>query len=451
MVFLGLVITAIILYVKNYKVLALFILFFFLTTGFNLVPEEITKFAFISKGIDYAILILFGVILIDTLFVKDYLKPDKFAKCLIVFGIFLMACILYSKLVVGLSWIEIIRTCRYQFFWIAYFVFRNMTKRQLEILLKCLYTVTAFCSALFILQIFVHENILLKFGYTSAVTLFGVVLPRYYNQPDMIHLFALMSIFCNPFKQPLLRLVTTIILVAALLGAFHRSLIGFFMLALLVGYVVKLPRLKRIIVVSVLSFIAGFIFIFGSYLFVHSRTYADFKKVLSGNIADADIDITDLSESTFTFRIAHLWERNQYLLEHPKAMILGAGLIPENSKKVESLFDFDIGLIEELTGQTTQLDTADISYSLMLIRMGYLGTLLNVLLFIYLMVFFYRKRENKYALTCFLFFVMSFGVSFFSWNLALAITYILPLICYNIVKKSETEDEDVTEKSLSNE
>ncbi|GHT09215.1 hypothetical protein FACS189432_03630 [Bacteroidia bacterium] len=443
MAFVGIVILAIVLYVWGYKTSALFFMFFFITQGFNLLPEEVTEFLFISKGMDYALLILVGIVLVDCVFVKGYLKPDDFTNYLILFGSFLLVCIIYSKFFVGLGWVEIIRTCRYQFFWIVYFIFRNMTKQQLEMLLKCLYVVTTFCSVLFLLQIFFNENILLKFGFTSAVTIMGIDIPRYYNQPDMINFFAVIAVFRNPFKGAP-RWITTIILVAALLGAFHRNLTGFFILALFVGFVLKLPRVKQIAIVSTVSILICFVVVFAGYKFVHTRTYVDLKTVASGNIGDVDIDLADLSKSTFTFRIAHLLERNQYLLEHPKAMFLGAGLIPEDSKKVESLFNFNIGLIEELTGQTIQLDTADISYSIMFIRLGYLGTFLNLLLFIYLMLFFYKKRENKYALSTFLFFVMSFGVSFFSWNLVLAVTYILPLICYHIVKKSNENEEEAT-------
>jgi predicted membrane protein len=78
----------------------------------------------------------------------------------------------------------------------------------------------------------------------------------------------------------------------------------------------------------------------------------------------------------------------------------------------------------------------------MIIRLGYLGTFLNLSLFIYLMVFFYKKRANHYALASFLFFFMSFGISFFTWNLTQTITYILPIISYHIVYKTEKEKQD---------
>jgi hypothetical protein len=162
--------------------------------------------------------------------------------------------------------------------------------------------------------------------------------------------------------------------------------------------------------------------------------------VISGNVSEAEFNINDLTDATFTFRILHLLERNQYLLEHPRAMFLGAGLIPENSKLVDKMFDFKIGLVEELTGATAQVDTADISYSSLFLRLGYLGTFLYLSLFVYLMVYFYKKRNNRYAFFSFLYLVLTFGDSFFSANLLHPVTFLLPLISYHIINKVESEN-----------
>jgi hypothetical protein len=161
---------------------------------------------------------------------------------------------------------------------------------------------------------------------------------------------------------------------------------------------------------------------------------------MSGNVTDLDINLGDLKESTFSFRIAHFLERNQYILDHPKAMLMGAGLMTEDSKTTGSMFDFDIGLVEELSGSTVQLDTGDISYSFLILRFGYLGAILNLALFIYLMVYFYKNRENKYGFFGFLFFVLTFVVSFFASNFSYPMTFLLPLITYNIIKKTKVEN-----------
>jgi hypothetical protein len=151
----------------------------------------------------------------------------------------------------------------------------------------------------------------------------------------------------------------------------------------------------------------------------------------------SEIDPDVFRKSTFTFRLALLFERNQYLLEHPKSMFIGAGLLAEDSKQVNQMFDFQIGLADIVTNQTMQLDSPDISYSSLLLRMGYLGTLLYLSLFIYLMVFFYKHKENKYGLFSFLFLVLSMGTSFFSANLLMPITYMLPLMSYTIIQKEK--------------
>ena len=434
MIFIGIALIAVFLHFRNFKIPALFLFFFFVTSGFNLVPEEITRFVFISKGSDFALLILFGILTIEGLFNSGYFKRDNFTKYLFLFIAFLLVCIFYNKFILKIGLGDIFRTCRYQFFWLAYFVFRHTAKETLELLIKCLFFVSLFTAFVFLLQIAIDREILLEKG-TGFFNLFGIKLTRFYNQPDMLFFFIFMALYHNPLKG-IPKYISIILFTMALLGAFHRSLIGCFAISLILGYVIRLPRLKRIYFVATLSVLLLFVVVFWGYKFVHSRTYSDVQAVVSGNILDVEFDVENM-EATFTFRVLHLLERNQYLLEHPQAMFLGAGLIPEDSKMVDRMFDFKIGLLEELTGARAQLESADISYSNLFLRLGYLGTFLYLSLFIYLMVFFYKKRENSYAFFSFLYLVMSIGDSFFAANLLNPVSFLLPLISYHIVKKTD--------------
>lgn len=436
MIFISLLLIAIFLYVRGNKVLALLTFFFFLTSGFNLIPEEVLDLGIgISKGYDYAFFILLGMITIDAIFVRGFFKQDTFVRYLILFFAFLFCCVLYSKYSVGLSWSEIIRTSRYHFFWMAYFIFRHMEASQLERLTKYLFLVTVILSSLYLLQIIFDTTILLEKEQSSAEFL-GITIPRYYNHPDMLNFFVMFAIYANPYSGPK-KYISIVILILALCGAFHRSLTGFFFMSIIIGFIIQQSRIRRIRILTVGAALLIFVALYAGNRFTESRTYIDLRTVMSGDVADADIDITELQNSTFTFRIGHLFERIEYLTENPEARIFGAGLIPEDSKMVDKLFDFQIGLLEELTDSTIQLETSDISYSVLFIRLGYVGTFFNLLLFIYLMVFFYKKRENKYALSSFLFLVLSIGISFFSGNLLMPVTFILPLISYNIVRKTE--------------
>jgi hypothetical protein len=436
MIFLFIAILAVALYIWDYKIPALLLFFFFVTGGFNLIPEEMTEFGPISKASDYALLILFSILAIDGCCIPNYFRIDRLIKYLLIFGGFLLACIAYSKYSIGLSWVEIIRTCRYHFFWLAYFVFRQLDKKQLESLLRYLFDITVVISVLYLLQYILQQEILVHINITF-LQLFGMKFLRYYNLPDMVPFFIFMAIYFNP-HHGILKRVTTVILILSLFFTFHRSWISIFLCILIVAYVMKLSRVKQLrfwIITAIFGVLFGG---FALSQFAQSRAYADLQNLSAGNyaeFADSDIDMDDLSKSTFTFRIAHFYERNEYIQEHPKAMVFGAGLLQDDSKQVDKLFDFKVGLLDELTGSTIQVGTGDISYSLLILQYGYVGTFLIMALLIYLMLFFYKWKSNPYAFFSFLYFIMTFGISLFSTNLIKPITFVLPLISYVILKK----------------
>jgi len=439
MIFISLVIVAIVSYVLGYKAPAFIVFFFFLTFGFNLISEEVFKDSPISKGSDYAFIILTGIIIIDIFISKNFLKYDRFLILLFIFGCILFTCIAWSKWVVNLTWSEVIRSSRYQFFWIAYFVFRNMEKKQLEQLLKYLFNITVVLSILYLLQIILNKTILNE-AYLTSAWLFGIRLPRYYNQPDLIQFFALMAVFHNPHKG-LLKIITTTVLILALLGAFHRSISGLLPFSILLGFILKLPHIRKIQVLSVLLTVVIGSTLFAGIRFMDSRTYKDLQFIRKGLYTEVeDIDPDDFLKSTFTFRIAIMYERNQYLWDHPENLMLGIGLIPEDSPQVNK-YDFKIGLLDEVKETTIQIDCGDISYPSMILRLGYLGTAIYLTLLIYLTVFFYKNHKNKYGLVSFVYMIFSFGVSFFSSNLLLPATYLMPLITYCIIQKTKEEND----------
>ena len=441
MVFIILVIFAIGLYIWGYKISALFIAFFFLTSGFNLIPEEIFEGNFFTKGMDYAILMLVGMVIVDSFCIKNYLKPDRLIWVVLIFYAFLGLCVLYNKFVIGVGWTEIIRTIRYNIFWIAYLIFRNLSKEQLQYLLKSLFLTTVVCASLYILQIILDEHILnetVKYYYHFM----GMRIPRFYNQPEMLQIFTFMAIYFNPYKG-MVRIATTAILVIALLGAFHRSLFIAFFLAIFIGYAIRLPRSKRIAVLTSLSAIAFVFIIFFGYKFANSRTVKDIALVLSGNVIDIEsidvnIDVEELQKSTFTFRIAHLLERNNYLLQNRTAMLFGAGLMTEDSKLTSKMFNFKVGLTEESKGKVSQLETSDISYSILIMRYGYIGTIIFFSLYIFLMIYFYKNHNNPVGMFSFVYLIVVMVGTIFSYILTQPISFLLPLITYNIIQKSKS-------------
>jgi len=436
MMFLAFIPITIFLYIKEYKISTLIILFFFLTEGFNLVPPDYfeTGMGF-SKGRDFAFFILLGIVTVDGIFKRGYFKTDAFVRYIIVFYIFLVACILNSRYSVGLSWSEIIRTARYQFFWMFYFLFRSLDKETLKKVLDICFYVTIFLSVFYMLQLVVGEFILAG-KVRSSVTVMGMTFQRYYNQPDFVYFMSFLAIYNNPIKGNF-RHVGTVIVVAAALLAFHRSWIAIFVFAVLMGYVMNMDRVQKFKVITLSLCVLIPVLFFAANRFMKSRTFFDINVVLSGNVMEADIDIEDLRKSTFTFRMMHVVERMMYLNENPRARFLGAALVPEDSKTIERLFDFKVGLIEELTGTTAQVNTSDISYSLLFLYYGYLGTAIYLSIFIYLLYYFYKHRHNKLAFVCFMYLILTIGVSFFSDILLRWPNNVLLILCYCLVRKQE--------------
>ncbi|MDL2243307.1 hypothetical protein LJB84_00475 [Bacteroidales bacterium OttesenSCG-928-J19] len=434
MEFLIIALAAVLLYVLGYKTSTLVIVFFFITNGFDLVPEEFmdTGIGF-SKGVDFALIILVLLLLVGLLTKKNYLKIDTFAWYLILFYCFLVVCALNSKFSVGLSWFEMGRAGRFALLFPYYFVFRSMSKEQLTSALHICFYITLFTSCIYLLQLPLDKE-LLNESETSFTDVLGYRVKRYYNQPALISFMVFMALYNNPIKGGK-RHFATLILLAAYVFAFHRSWIGFFLIALCFGYVINLPRVSRIKVLSIIGILAIVLILFTGHQVTNSRSFQDISKVMKGEVIDTEFDVTDLGDATFTFRIAHLAERMLYISENPKTQLIGAGLIPEGSKAANQQFDFKVGLLEELTSEVIQTDTADISYSNLFLRFGYLGTICYLLIFFYLTYYFYTKRgENKYAFVALLFLVLSYGVSFFSANLLNPVNYLVLILAYCIVR-----------------
>lgn len=447
MIFLPLILIAILLYILGYKISSMIIFLFFLTEGFNLVPPESweTDLGF-SKGKDFAFFTLLGFLTINFFFRRESFTLDPLKRYILLFMGLVVLSMLNSRFVLGLPLGDIIRTVRYQFFWLSIFVFMSLSKEQLTGILNVGFYISLILACLYVIQVMTDASVLVE-GNVSRVEIFGRKIRRYYNQPEMLYFFAFMSIYKNPIKN-YFRYVTIAIFIAACVLAFHRSWNGFLVVSLAIGFLINLPKVQKVKIAIISAAILIPAVIFTANKFMKSRTYEDLVAVADGDFSAFE-SLRANQESTFMFRIGHVWERILYIEEHPRARFIGGGLITEDSDQLDKYFDFKVGVVEELTNRTAQLDTSDIVYSLLLIRYGYLGSILFMLIYVYLAYFFYKYKENKYALFSFIFLILMFGVSFFSDSL-LRFSYVIPiLISYAIVKKSQDESIEEQKQHLS--
>lgn len=154
--------------------------------------------------------------------------------------------------------------------------------------------------------------------------------------------------------------------------------------------------------------------------------------VLSRRFAESKQDVASLRagsgyvEGNFSFRILLLGERMHYINQKAQYAIFGIGNVQERDFKKNV---FKIGLLND-DNDVTQLDTGDIAWPLLFLRLGYVGTLVY-LLFIYvrMMAIGFQNRGNALAMALFAFLCAHlFFLSFTSYLISTSY-YLLPLLC----------------------
>ena len=102
---------------------------------------------------------------------------------------------------------------------------------------------------------------------------------------------------------------------------------------------------------------------------------------------------------TFTYRLAWIYERADYLSTRPmEENVFGLGLISDSqTQKVNSMYAFGLGLMDE-EENIAQLTTPDISYGNLLSKYGYVGGVLFLFIWFQMLATFIRyHREDDMA------------------------------------------------------
>ncbi|SHE69598.1 hypothetical protein SAMN05444274_102132 [Mariniphaga anaerophila] len=94
-------------------------------------------------------------------------------------------------------------------------------------------------------------------------------------------------------------------------------------------------------------------------------------------------------DGNFSYRILHFYERLIYCIQKPQTAVFGIGSVSEqNFNKTV----FALGQPDQTTGKMAQLNTADIAWSILILRLGALGII--VFLFFYIKTY---RQLKKYA------------------------------------------------------
>lgn len=435
MLFIPILVVAIVLYMCGQRVISLLMFFFFLFNGFQIVPEEMFETAFgFSKPLDFAFFYVISLFVWGCFFYHDYIPMNKMTLLISVYLSMILCLIVISKFILGIGWGEIIRTSRYFFLILSYFVLRRCTRTEIDFVLKVLLVIVFFQCILFILQAF--TGIALLTGAEDS-NKSGQLITRFYNLPKMIYFLLFYIIFAKPIKGSLWYVISGVMLVTIFLPM-HRSMSMVVILALLLGVFLNMKNIKQLI-----RYIPYFLIVFIPLTVVFlaqmsSKTLADLQSVQKGEFIEVE-DVELDSESTFLFRMAHFYERFQFAQDKPLYRYFGFGLMTEDAAYTSKKFDFVIGLDNEETGAVSQLDTSDISWSLFVVRYGFVGTLVYLSIFFILCYHFFKHRKIDYALSSMLYLLFVFGCSLTSDMLFHVYMLIFPMLMYDftIDKKEE--------------
>lgn len=442
MLFIPILIAGIILYLSGKRTLSVVIFFFFLFDGFQIIPEELFETGMgISKSADFALLYTVFLFIYGLLNSPNFITANRLTLLLGGYLLFIACLIGISYFIYRIPLSEIIRTSRYYLFALSYFVLRKLTPEEIGSILKILFCIVVFQSILFTIQ-----------GFTGIALLTGAIshksaklITRFYNSPLMLYFFVFYGIFNNPFSGKC-KYLSALICIICVYMPLHRSLTISFIFILIIGLLLKIGHIKRLIAYLPILLLCLIPLIAVSGIQMAGRTATDIHSVTSGEFTDIEeVELGD--ESTLLFRIAHFYERYMHILEKPIETAFGSGLMAEDSNYTNKKFNFIIGLENEKTGETVQLETSDIAWSNLIIRYGIIGTLIYLAIYISIMIFYYKHRKARYGLSTFLYLLLLLFTSITSNQLYYVYMLVFPFMFFDMISSEENNPNLLTNKN----
>jgi len=418
---------AIYYYLSGRAWLAVFLLLFLTTAGFQMVPVQwmVMPSLGITKAYDWVLLFTGAIVVI---------RPQVFAglfvwkhfRILAVYCLFLVVLLLYSIFVKEIEVSVVIRVFRNFIFFISFFLFLPLQIADFEKIWKLVVYATSIASVLYCLQPLLHMGLLNKVISDLDVDREGGIVSRYYNVPVFI-CPALFFLFFPKHTFPIrFRNIQLGINVLAVLFTQHRNL----MIAVLLCFFLYLiinnkVRLGTALMYGVLS--VGILI--GVDDFMGKRLSKGLEEIgnttLSRQVVQFNtIALSDLS--TTEFRKLVFMERLRFVWKDETRSVFGIGLMTDDSKKARSL-RFYIGAPDD-NGNISQVANIDIVWAGMLLQLGIVGSLIFIFLHLFLLRVFFTQKRDQYMQTGIFYIVSLFISSFYGSIIAMPYTMCMTML-----------------------
>ena len=377
---------------------------------------------------------------------EDYKLLNKIVK---IFFCYLSFLIIIDIVFNGVSLLSIVKTSRHWLFLFFLYVVARYPKKILSKALTITLWIVVIISAMILLESVLDIDILFKREVDSLGVLRGK-LPPYYG------IFFSILVYANywGYNKTKQYLLLAVLVLPQLLSATRSVALAILLGILLFIYFFSKNKLKASCkILCAFTFLGVLLFSIPGLRQRMLGVQEEFKKTNSKEIT---------VEGNTTYRIALLSERYEYLKKHPQYLLFGLGNVHERDFPEI----FQIGLYDEERGRTTQLDTGDIAWVGILLRLGVVGGFLFIFAFIIIIRQLLKNKDAmSVALAAYLLSVLliiSFAGSYCGhgdfWILIFICIIILnkesikiPIIVTprSLIKQPNVEDSDIPNNVLS--
>lgn len=305
--------------------------------------------------------------------------------------LFILASICFSYFYYELTPYQILQGGRSYLLLFSLPVLLRATPTEVWKVLRMLFGICLFTSVLYILQVLVVRGPIMPYpGIPGIDPSTGLV--RMHNPPANLIVFLTLSFLCPAFLPQKINLnfVRGIFFVALICNLGRTAIAtGIFMvlLALLMnGSFKKIGGSIIIIGILALPFVGTI-----SNRFEDGGTSKDFDEIMKGNFGE---DYVNEGDATMLYRFAWCYERADYLVKRPIGeQIFGMGLCSDSQDWVYKKYSFKLGLPNKEQGRPNQLSTPDISLGNMITGLGFVGTIIYLVFYLYLLLYFWKRRR----------------------------------------------------------
>lgn len=389
------------------------------------------------KGSDIALAISIILIIINRNQSGIRHFKDKYRKYVITLIIFTLLELLYTVATGADSIGWAIKVARVPLLISTFFVIRMIPLANLRKFLRYAFYITIIDGILFYLE-FLGLDTLPDVNPNKGLTMLG------FSSECNVPILSFIFLFCCLSNQIVTkyRIFFLIFFIGILLLTFVRTyLLAFIICAFIYLYIQKVD--KSLIVKYALAAIV--LYPLMTYIFnkkdqaAGADSGSDIQNIVSGDFLDPTTNI-HCANGTFAFRISMLAERVQYLIDNPRYLLQGIGMINEGSPNCSRRFHFILGSPStDSFKDICIIESGDNTWVPIVLRYGLIGTFLYMYFFfiIYKSVKDRRDEFVIFAPITVFYFLISFSGSFFDR----ADRYIIICLLLGILSRVEFESD----------